>query len=105
MLEDDQRREVIFAKLDRKIAERYVNTGCEKRSDVADKGTALVESVSVDSSRIDSVCYQKTTRIMTVRLKNGMDYSYPDTSYDIFLDFIKVESPGRFYNKWVSGGY
>lgn len=50
-----------------------------------------------NSTSIDGVSYDKTSRDLTVRFTNGTMYKHSNVSDELFKNFLNSESKGRFY--------
>ena len=59
----------------------------------------------VDSSFIISVLYRKGLQTLSVRLKGGDVYVFKDVLRDVYKDFIKSESKGKFFNSVIKNKY
>jgi len=59
----------------------------------------------VDSSFINSVLYDKGLQTLSIRLKGGEVYAFKDVSRDVYKDFIKSQSKGKFFNDIVKKKY
>ena len=59
----------------------------------------------VDSSFIKSVLYDKALETLSIRLISGATYTFKDVSRDVYKDFIKSQSKGRFFNGVIKKKY
>lgn len=59
--------------------------------------------MQVESSSIDSVGYED--EILEVRFNNGGLYRYFGVPPEVCLDFLKADSKGCFFNRYIRGVY
>lgn len=59
--------------------------------------------VPVESSSIDSVGYED--EVLEIRFTNGGVYHYFGVPPDVCLDFLKADSKGRYFNRYIRGVY
>ena len=59
----------------------------------------------VDSSFIKSVKYNKSLKILELKLRNGQEYSYSGVSENTYRNFMKSESKGDFFNRIIKKKY
>ena len=61
--------------------------------------------VPVTSSRLDAVMYEPACRVLSVRFKNGAEYSYQDVDPEVARGLTSAPSPGRFFADNIKGRY
>ena len=61
--------------------------------------------VRVVSSRLDAVMYEPDSRVLSVRFKNGAEYSYQDVPPEIARGLTLASSPGRYFADNIKGRY
>jgi hypothetical protein len=61
--------------------------------------------VPVTSSRLDAVMYESDSRVLSIRFRNGAEYSYQDVPREIARGLTSATSPGRFYADNIKGRY
>ena len=69
---------------------------------------AIEEKVNTDSTWIDSIEYyscNKTTGYLIVNTKKVKSYIHKDVPIQVWNEFKKVDSFGRFYNQNIKGNY
>jgi len=59
----------------------------------------------VDSTFITEVAYDSGLYMLSLRLKGGKVYNFKDVTKDIYKDFLKSTSKGRFFNNMVKDNY
>lgn len=64
----------------------------------------MVQSVE-SSSIIDRFSYDPLMQTLTVRFKNGLDYTYVDVAQDVFESFKAAPSAGKFFMSNVKNKY
>lgn len=58
---------------------------------------------TVKSSNIEAVGYDLSTKILSVRfIKSGI-YRYFDVPENIYEEFVKAESAGKYFAEWIKG--
>ena len=69
--------------------------------------TATTERAYVltNSSVIDGACYDSARQELTVFFRNGSAYVYREVPARLFQDFIRSDSPGRFYHDHLRGHF
>jgi KTSC domain len=55
----------------------------------------------VQSTAITSIRYSADTRELDVAFTNGKTYCYSTVPLQVYLEFIDVESKGRFFNEKI----
>ena len=58
-----------------------------------------------DSSFINEISYEYNSNILIVKMKGERAYKYFNVSRNIFNEFKKAESKGRFFNKYIKNHY
>lgn len=61
--------------------------------------------VMTESSLIDALCYDAGHQELTVFLRTGAAYCYREVPESVLREFVRAESPGRFYHKQIRGQY
>lgn len=70
--------------------------------------------IKVDSSNIDQIGFEKSKQIsmgakpinsLSIYFKNGRSYRYFDVPEELFEEFIKAKSKGKFFHKYISKRY
>jgi KTSC domain len=61
--------------------------------------------VKVNSSNIDEVEYIPSTKTLQIRFKNGSLYNYFDVPEEVFEEFIKSESAGKYFQAHVKSAF
>ena len=64
----------------------------------------VVEGIKVESSNINKIGYG-THEDLYVEYKSGNTYKYKGVPHDLFEEFTKAESKGRFMNEKVKGKF
>lgn len=66
----------------------------------------MPEMIFVDSSNIEAIGYDPTTRELHVRfLKSGETYVYHEVEEWMFEDFMRADSKGSFLSTNIKGRY
>lgn len=60
-----------------------------------------MDRIKVSSSNIVSVGYDDDTSTLEVEFKSGSVYQLKKVPYDIYSDFLKSPSLGRFFNSRI----
>lgn len=58
-----------------------------------------------DSSFINEISYEYNLNVLTVKMKGERAYKYFNVSRNIFNEFKKAESKGKFFNKYIKNHY
>ena len=53
---------------------------------------------SVQSSFIDSAAYHKLSNVLEVKFSNGNIYTFMNIPQNVYDDFMKSDSKGKFFN-------
>lgn len=59
----------------------------------------------VQSTAITSIRYNADARELDVAFTNGKTYCYSNVPLQIYLEFVDVESKGRFFNERIKGRF
>lgn len=57
------------------------------------------------SSLITRVSYDDETGVLAIAFASGRSYAYTDVPEAIYRELCNADSPGRFYNERVKGGF
>lgn len=57
--------------------------------------------IPVDSSWITDVAYYEPLGMLEIRVKNGLEYSFPNTSKSVFRNLMKAKSKGKYFNRII----
>ena len=57
------------------------------------------------SSWIASATYDRRSQELTVFLKSGASYDLSGVPPDLFANFCKASSPGRYFSQYLKGQY
>ena len=60
---------------------------------------------SVDSSAISSVGYDVRRSMLEVKFRRGAIYGYLEVPPQVWKDFLKAPSKGRFFSQHIRGQY
>ena len=58
-----------------------------------------------NSSFINEISYEYNSNILIVKMKGERAYKYINVSKNIFNEFKKAKSKGRFFNKYIKNHY
>ena len=58
-----------------------------------------MNGILIDSSFIYSVDYTKEEETLKITFVNGTEYEYQGINEELFEDFLKAESKGRFFRE------
>ena len=58
-----------------------------------------IKRVPVDSSNIQEIGYDKSTRTMEIKFKNGRIYRYRPITLEGYNSFLRSKSKGEFFHK------
>ena len=58
-----------------------------------------MNGILIDSSFIYSVDYIKEEETLKITFVNGTEYEYQGINEELFEDFLKAESKGRFFRE------
>jgi hypothetical protein len=61
--------------------------------------------VKVTSSNIEEIGYTPETKVLEVLFKAGGTYKYYDVPQEVYDDFVKAESVGKYFQANVKGVY
>lgn len=61
--------------------------------------------LSPESSNIQAMAYNPTTKSIRVIFNNGLDYSYKNVPESVWVDALKAKSVGKFVNAELKGKY
>jgi hypothetical protein len=64
-----------------------------------------VNRIEVESSSIRSIGYDKSDQILEVEFLNGTVYRYSSVPESVYLDLMKAESHGRYFNQKVQKNF
>lgn len=64
-----------------------------------------MEFISVSSSNIRGVNYDRDRQVLTVEFTSGSKYAYKGVGPETYDDFITAPSPGTFFADNVKGIY
>ena len=67
--------------------------------------SSLPGMYSVDSSAIEAIGYKSGNRELYVRFLESRDYIYYDVEKQIFHDFLRADSKGRYFNEEIRECY
>lgn len=67
------------------------------------KGTVIYNKIK--SSNITESTYDTSNKKMTVKFSNGFEYEYDDVPHEVYVQFRKSESQGKFFSSKISKGY
>lgn len=65
----------------------------------------LIDHSFRGSSFIASASYDRRSQEMTVFLQNGKSYDMTGVPPDMFDNFCKAGSPGKYFNQYLKGQY
>ena len=60
-----------------------------------------MEMISVISSAISAIGYDKPTQQMRIKFKQGDTYSYCRVPENIFLELLSATSKGTYYDRYI----
>lgn len=58
-----------------------------------------------ESSNVQAIAYNPTTKSVRVIFKSGVDYSYKNVPEAVWKEALKAESVGKFVNAELKGKY
>jgi len=61
-----------------------------------------VEKLETESSVIQAVGY---SRVLEIAFQSGRVYQYFDVAEDVYLDFLRSNSKGRYFNTHIRGKF
>lgn len=61
--------------------------------------------IKVDSSAMNEVGYDSSTRTLCIRFKSGKDYNYFNVPKEVFEGLIRAHSKGTYFNNHIDGKY
>ena len=65
-----------------------------------------MEYQRLESDAVEAVAYDDRTSTLGVRLRNGRKYHYLGVPERVYIEFLRTDSPGRYFNHYVkNGGY
>jgi hypothetical protein len=64
-----------------------------------------MEMIPVRSTAISAVGYDKETKRMSIKFKQGHTYDYCRVPESIFLGLISASSKGRYYDSFIKDNY
>lgn len=59
----------------------------------------------ITSSLIDGHRYDPNTRVLTVRLKNGLKYAHDDVPIEKHTAMVENASPGGYWNRKIKANH
>jgi hypothetical protein len=65
----------------------------------------LLNEKQVESAWITDLIYSRPTKKLTMKLSDGKNYSIPGVSRTFFERWLKSNSKGQFFHKFVKGAY
>lgn len=82
------------------------NPGLQESSKKEEFDYSSIDLVSVESSVISEVGFDKPRKILLIRFKDSGDlYAYYDVSVTAYSNMIQSESIGTYFNKHIKGQY
>ena len=64
-----------------------------------------IKCFAVESSNIAAIGYDRTTRVLRVRLRDGRAYDYGQVPADAAFDLLYAESHGSYLNRVIAPHY
>ena len=64
-----------------------------------------MEFVSVLSSNIQGINYDKVAQVLTVEFKSGSRYAYRGVPEEVYDDFLEAGSKGSFFANSIKDSY
>ena len=61
----------------------------------------MFEKVSVDSSAISAVSYDKETKVLRIQFVRGAEYDYPNVPEIEFKNLVSAPSVGKYFNQYI----
>ncbi|WP_407716438.1 KTSC domain-containing protein [Micavibrio aeruginosavorus] len=61
--------------------------------------------VSVSSSAISAIGYNQQTRRLKIKFKQGDTYDFCGVPQNIFDEFLRASSKGRYYDMYIRDKY
>ena len=71
----------------------------------AEAGVRRSSWVAVDSSSIAALSYDADTRVLGVQFRSGAAYRYRGVPAEVFAEFLRADSKGRYFVKKIRGKY
>ena len=65
----------------------------------------MINRISVTSSHIRSIGYDLESKTLEIEFKSGKSFFYYTIDEELYLDLMKAESKGKFYNKYIRGSF
>ena len=62
-----------------------------------------MEMINVDSSNINAIGYEDGT--LRIRFNDGSEYDYYGVPQNVFEDFLKSDSKGKFLHQNIKGQF
>jgi len=66
---------------------------------------AKAEFVPVESSIIETVKYEPSTKVLTIEFDTGSVYDYADVPAKAYDDLLKADSKGKFFHAEIKDKY
>ena len=64
-----------------------------------------VERVTVESSSLASIGFDRTTRVLEIEFRSGASYRYLAVPLAVFEEMKKASSKGRYFAQFIRGKY
>ena len=80
----------------------YLNYVFSKTKEIKEEKGNVTE---IDSSFIQSAEYDKSTKKLILRMKNGSQYVYENISPKRFKNFMNSDSKGKYFNEYIKPNY
>lgn len=69
------------------------------------KKSIYIKTIPVESEVIASIGYDDKSKLLIVVFKNGIAYTYPSVSWEVFRSFVSASSKGKYFNKHIKEQY
>lgn len=68
------------------------------------EATGVIEK-ACESSQLDFIRYEESTRTLQAEFKKGKKYNYYNVPVEVWNEALKAESIGRFMNEKIKGNF
>jgi hypothetical protein len=64
-----------------------------------------MERISVESTNIESIGYDRDFQILEIEFHNGAVYQYFDVLENIYEALMGADSKGKYFSQFIKGNY
>jgi len=69
------------------------------------RSESKMKLIPIESSILESVCYDPPRLVLTIAFRNGSVYEYAGVPEGIYRELIEGPSKGKFFHKYILGVY